>query len=56
VKRLMATFGKEAEWERLSGSFVIDAAKLRGIGWTPRIKTPGGIATMMRTTNGASTP
>ena len=26
VKRLMATFGREAEWERLSGSFVIDAA------------------------------
>jgi nucleoside-diphosphate-sugar epimerase len=56
VKRLMATFGKEVEWERLSGSFVIDAAKLRGIGWTPRIKTRGGIATMMRSTNGASTP
>ena len=35
VKRLMATFGKEAEWERLSGNFVIDAAKLRGIGWDP---------------------
>ena len=33
VKRLMATFGKEADWERLSGSFVIDAAKLRAIGW-----------------------
>jgi nucleoside-diphosphate-sugar epimerase len=56
VKRLMATFGKEAEWERLSGNFVIDAAKLRGIGWVPRIKTPKGIAAMMRAsgTNGAS--
>jgi nucleoside-diphosphate-sugar epimerase len=56
VKRLMATFGKEAEWERLSGSFVIDAAKLRAIGWFPRIKTPDGIAAMMRAsgTNGAS--
>lgn len=53
VKRLMATFGKEAEWERLSGNFVIDAAKLRGIGWTPRVKTYDGIAAMMRIPNGA---
>jgi UDP-glucose 4-epimerase len=48
VKRLMATFGREADWERISGSFVIDAAKLRAIGWQPRIKTAEGIATMMR--------
>ena len=54
VKRLMATFGKEAEWERLSGNFVIDAAKLRGIGWTPRVKTREGIAAMMRAPNGAA--
>jgi nucleoside-diphosphate-sugar epimerase len=54
VKRLMATFGKEAEWERLSGNFVIDAAKLRSIGWTPRVKTREGIAAMMRTPNGAA--
>jgi nucleoside-diphosphate-sugar epimerase len=48
VKRLMASFGKEAEWERLSGDFVIDAAKLRGIGWRPGITTRAGIAAMMR--------
>jgi UDP-glucose 4-epimerase len=54
VKRLMATFGKEAEWERLSGNFVIDAAKLRAIGWTPRVKTPEGLAAMMRAPNGAA--
>jgi nucleoside-diphosphate-sugar epimerase len=56
VRRLMATFGKEADWDRLSGSFVIDAAKLRGIGWAPRIKTREGIAKMMRASerNGAS--
>jgi nucleoside-diphosphate-sugar epimerase len=54
VKRLMATFGKEAEWERLSGNFVIDAAKLRAIGWTPRVKTYDGIAAMMRSPNGAA--
>jgi nucleoside-diphosphate-sugar epimerase len=47
VKRLMASFGKEAEWERLSGNFVIDAAKLRGIGWRPTITTRVGIAAMM---------
>jgi len=54
VKRLMATFGKEAEWERLSGNFVIDAAKLRGIGWTPRVKTYDGIVAMMRAPDGAA--
>ena len=54
VKRLMATFGKEREWERLSGNFIIDAAKLRGIGWTPRVKTREGIAAMMRAPNGAA--
>ena len=54
VKRLMATFGKEREWERLSGDFVIDAGKLRGIGWDPRVKTYDGIAAMMREPNGAA--
>lgn len=48
VKRIMATFGREADWERVSGSFVIDAAKLRSIGWDPRIRTAEGIAAMMR--------
>jgi nucleoside-diphosphate-sugar epimerase len=48
VRRLMASFGKEAEWERLSGDFVIDAGKLRGIGWRPSINTRRGIAAMMR--------
>jgi UDP-glucose 4-epimerase len=54
VKRLMATFGKEAEWDRLSGNFVIDAGKLRGIGWDPRIKTHEGIVAMMRVANGGA--
>jgi UDP-glucose 4-epimerase len=53
VKRLMATFGKEAEWDRLSGNFIIDAAKLRGIGWDPRVNTYNGIAAMRREPNGA---
>ena len=54
VKRLMATFGKEREWERLSGNFIIDAGKLRGIGWDPRVKTYDGIAAMMRAPNGTA--
>jgi nucleoside-diphosphate-sugar epimerase len=55
VKRLMATFGKEADWERISGNFVIDARKLRSIGWAPQVQTRDGLAAMMRTTNGAGT-
>ena len=30
VKRLMRSFGKEAEWERISGSFVIDRLEADG--------------------------
>jgi UDP-glucose 4-epimerase len=48
VKRLMKTFGKEADFERISGNFVIDAAKLRNLGWQPRVCTHDGIAAMMR--------
>jgi nucleoside-diphosphate-sugar epimerase len=53
VKRLMKSFGKEAEWERISGNFVIDVSKLMGIGWRPGIATKDGIARMMRPENGA---
>ena len=55
VKRLMKSFGKEAEWERISGSFVVDASKLTGIGWRPAISTHDGIVRMMRAENGAAT-
>lgn len=55
VRRLMASFGKEAEWERLSGNFVIDSAKLQGLGWEPRVSSREGLARMMRgPANGAS--
>lgn len=47
VRRLMKTFGKEADFERISGNFVIDAAKLRDLGWTPSVKTRDGIVAMM---------
>ena len=56
VKRLMRTFGREAEWERISGSFVIDASKLMGIGWRPSISTHDGIVAMMRAEDDASLP
>ncbi len=54
VKRLMKSFGKEADWERVSGSFVVDVSKLMGIGWRPAISTHDGIVRMMRAENGAA--
>ena len=56
VKRLMKSFGKESEWERISGDFVIDASKLMSIGWRPSIATHDGIARMMRAEHGVSSP
>jgi len=55
VRRLMASFGKEAEWERLSGNFVIESEKLQGLGWDPRVTSREGLARMMQgSANGAS--
>jgi UDP-glucose 4-epimerase len=54
VQRLMQSFGREAEWERVSGNFVIDASKLMGTGWRPQVATRDGIVRMMRTENGAA--
>jgi UDP-glucose 4-epimerase len=48
VKRILKTVGREAEWERLSGSFVISPAKLMAIGWRPALPTREGIIQMMR--------
>lgn len=48
VKRILRTVGREAEWERLSGSFEISPAKLMGTGWRPAIGTRDGIIEMMR--------
>jgi UDP-glucose 4-epimerase len=55
VKRLMRSFGKEAEWERISGNFVVDASKLMRLGWRPAIATREGVVRMMRAENGAAT-
>jgi UDP-glucose 4-epimerase len=54
VMRLMKSFGKEAEWERISGNFVIDVSKLMGLGWRPAVETKDGIIKMMRPENGAA--
>jgi UDP-glucose 4-epimerase len=53
VQRLMRSFGKEAEWERISGDFVVSSGKLQGIGWRPSVTTREGIIKMMREENGA---
>ncbi len=52
VRRLLKSFGKEADWERVSGEFVISSAKLMGIGWRPAVATHDGIVRMMRAENG----
>jgi nucleoside-diphosphate-sugar epimerase len=54
VKRLLKSFGREADWERVAGSFVVDVSKLMATGWTPQVETHAGIARMMRTENGAA--
>jgi nucleoside-diphosphate-sugar epimerase len=56
VKRLMRTFGKEAEWERISGNFVVNPARLMGIGWRPSISTHDGIVAMMHAESRSTLP
>ena len=54
IMRLMKSFGREADWERISGRFVIDASKLRSIGWRPDVAARDGLARMMRSENGSA--
>lgn len=54
VRRMMKSFGREADWERVTGQFVIDASKLMATGWQPTVETHAGIVRMMRAENGAS--
>lgn len=56
VKRLLRTFGKEAEWERIAGDFVIDPSKLIGLGWHPSVATHDGIVAMMRAETSVTPP
>lgn len=51
VKRLMKSFGREADWERVSGTFVIDTSKLMATGWQPAVESGAGITAMMGADN-----
>ena len=48
IRRMLRMIGKEEEWERLTGSFVVDTSKLKAIGWSPSVKTADGLTEMMR--------
>ncbi len=54
VKRILTSLGREADWERVSGPFVVDVSKLMATGWRPAIETHAGIVRMMRAENGAA--
>jgi nucleoside-diphosphate-sugar epimerase len=54
VKRILKSFGREADWERVAGAFVVDVSKLMATGWTPRVETHAGIVRMMRAENGSA--
>ncbi|MHA1518090.1 MAG: NAD-dependent epimerase/dehydratase family protein [Alphaproteobacteria bacterium] len=47
IRRMLRMIGKEEEWERLTGAFIVDTSKLKGIGWSPRVETPEGLKQMM---------
>jgi len=48
IRRMLRMIGKEEEWERLTGSFVVDTSKLKAIGWSPSVETADGLTEMMR--------
>ncbi|MEM8574331.1 MAG: NAD-dependent epimerase/dehydratase family protein [Pseudomonadota bacterium] len=48
IRRLMKSFGREADWERVCATFEISPSKLIATGWRPTVETPDGIADMMR--------
>jgi len=48
IRRLMKSFGREADWERVCGTFEINPAKLIASGWKPEIESADGIRHMMR--------
>jgi UDP-glucose 4-epimerase len=54
VKRMMKSFGREADWERVCGAFVVDPSKLMATGWRPSVETHVGLIRMMRAENGAA--
>ena len=48
IRKLMKSFGREADWERVCGTFEIDPSKLMATGWKPEIGSAEGIRHMMR--------
>ena len=48
IRRLMKSFGREADWERVCGTFEIDPSKLMATGWRPEVESAEGIRQMMR--------
>ncbi|MGH6734989.1 MAG: NAD-dependent epimerase/dehydratase family protein [Methyloceanibacter sp.] len=54
VRRILKSVGREADWERVSGEFVVDVSKLMATGWRPHVETHAGIIRMMRAENGAA--
>jgi nucleoside-diphosphate-sugar epimerase len=54
VKRMMKSFGREADWERVTGQFVIDPGKLMETGWKPSVETREGIVRMIRAEAGGA--
>lgn len=49
IRRVMKSFGREADWERVCGTFEIDPSKLMATGWTPTVASADGIKEMMHT-------
>lgn len=48
IRRMLRMIGKEEEWERLTGSFIVDTSKLKALGWSPQVETAEGLGRMMR--------
>jgi len=48
IRAALRAAGKADMWERIGGSLVADAAKLRAAGWQPAIDTPEALALMVR--------
>ena len=55
IRRLMQSFGREDDWERVCGTFEIDPSKLMATGWKPEIESAEGIKRMMRLSHGQAT-
>ncbi|MEG6508693.1 NAD-dependent epimerase/dehydratase family protein [Methyloligella sp. 2.7D] len=55
LRRVLHSFGRGGDWDRISGNFVVDSAKLRGIGWEPATSSTEGIEAAIRTEGALTT-